>query len=475
MTVGVTEEVFEILSREGLDTDDRVERAVMHDRRISDVMDLAGRLSEAVGTAETPAGATGRFDFVPNTHIAGHRLWCDEWGCRLRRVDRLARFAVLWADTVLVPSYFDEYSEGVWEFDPALRYAVAGDLKALVAIRPLLQSGIVRLFRPRFHICPACRDKMGRGLKEGEPAVGGARDRVYAQYVQQVSVRLTAQAEATEAFLPFDVHMAGPEELIPDGAIIVGKPEPPAWLPPRILGRIRRGHSVQYRVPSQRIRQVEEIRETVDDVLSEVVSQLAACQQLGGRYLTDRLADATFLDVLSDGSEYAGWNAVLAQHLEYDMPIIESVPLTELLRIRDAEHDAFLVYRDTMSRVIRDHIKGKPAPSGREAQEIYEDIVRPALNKLNAKVTSLRRGLADRLRITVPVTATALGVGLVGGLLPAAANDLLITAGGLGLGREALASLASLTGAPSELRNENFYFLWKIGEKAARRRKGGAA
>ena len=52
MRVRVTEEVFEILRRERLDTDERIERAVMHARSIGEVVGLAERMSEAVAAGQ---------------------------------------------------------------------------------------------------------------------------------------------------------------------------------------------------------------------------------------------------------------------------------------------------------------------------------------------------------------------------------------------------------------------------------------
>jgi hypothetical protein len=466
------EELFDILKTEKLDTDERVERAVMHDRPARELTDVVCRLSAAVGDASgLPRMELSAFDFLPNAQIGGHHGWCGEWGCRLGRAERLARFAALWADRVLIPSYFADYERGFAAgSEEDFRYWLAGDLKVVLALKPVLESGIVQLFSPSFSFCEECARAFGGQVAATRKALAAAKEHLEQLYWDKVEVWFGSWPNLAHG----DRYVAlidGPEDVVPCGGLGFVTPHLPPWLPERVKRQAVRD-AIWYRVPRSRLKATGMLSHGLDLVASDVLTQHVLALRRGTKYLTNRAADAAFLRALNDRDDYASWTEVLGDYLQYEMPIIEAVPLDDLVALRRTEHDAFLVYRDTLRHVIQDRIAGGTVPTDREAAEMYEDLIQPSLNKMRAKVTSIRRSLAKKTGRNVLITAGLVAVGVFSGLLPADVVPLVTAVGGFNIARDVLDSLASAGSASSELRSENLYFLWKIGERSARRRAG---
>ncbi|MCH8919799.1 MAG: hypothetical protein IIA23_03725 [Chloroflexi bacterium] len=179
------------------------------------------------------------------------------------------------------------------------------------------------------------------------------------------------------------------------------------------------------------------------------------------KYLTDRPIDSIFLNSVNEDANFASWNPILAQYLQYEMPILTGVPLTELINLRTHDYEAFQVYRDTMQEIINKHIVNKPAITGTEAKDIYDDIVRPQLHKMNQKLRAAKDKLSNKLRRDVLIAGGVVALGLTTGIV--------------GPGLAALGA-AAVTGknileqrdASDELKSDNLYFLWKASQKSSR-------
>jgi hypothetical protein len=145
------------------------------------------------------------------------------------------------------------------------------------------------------------------------------------------------------------------------------------------------------------------------------------------------------------------------------MPLLDGVPLGELVEFRSNDYDAFQVYRDTIKKTIKDYVVKKPALTGTEAQEVYEDFVRPELNRMNRKLASVQQKLSNKLRRDVAVALGVVAVGLSSSLL--APELALSAAGGSPFLASAAKQMLEKAGAREELAGEDLYFLWKIAER----------
>jgi len=159
--------VFDLLQKHGLTNDEQIQSAIMHGWGVKDIFDFNDRLLEAINVHAPGNADITAFNFIANSDLsAQHKGACIEWNCRLRRVDCLARFAALYSDRVYIQNYFADYAHASnSEFD--LRYFYTGDLKILLKLRPLLESGILCLIQsePGFHLCASCAAKFIPGFE----------------------------------------------------------------------------------------------------------------------------------------------------------------------------------------------------------------------------------------------------------------------------------------------------------------------
>jgi hypothetical protein len=205
------------------------------------------------------------------------------------------------------------------------------------------------------------------------------------------------------------------------------------------------------------------INDLINPIVHDILQQHVHSSWYGMRYLTDREIDFQALEDISDSVVQCQHKAVHSA-LSHAVPTLEQLPLTELLRLRRNEGEAFALYRDAMNRTL----VSLPNEESSRASEVFQDLVQPELNKIDALVVHrqqrLRRSAATDLLIGFGVV----GVGLFSGLLTADAGKLIAELGGVGFGVNALRRAVELETEPEEARNSEYYFLWKARQRASK-------
>src|SRR6267154_1152928 len=129
-----------------------------------------------------------QFSFVANSQLSGGIHPCGAPECRIKHVDRLARFAVLYGDQVSIQNPIHEtgyYAAN--DFDWGRMFLTASVL-ALWHVRPLVDAGLVAITNPELAFCEQHLPELVRSgaLKkiEGE---------LRRQYMTQTTIRLADQ------------------------------------------------------------------------------------------------------------------------------------------------------------------------------------------------------------------------------------------------------------------------------------------
>jgi len=135
------------------------------------------------------------------------------------------------------------------------------------------------------------------------------------------------------------------------------------------------------------------------------------------------------------------------------------VPIKELIAIRSTNQDAFISFRDAITRAAKEISARNCTLSHQElANQIRLDFVEPELARLNQRLRSAKRSLTRK-------TATSIALSSVGtlcaasiGLFPAAAVGALGTAA-------AIANISKDTSKYIDEKREieiaDMYFIWK--------------
>jgi len=389
--------------------------------------------------------------------------------CRLRRVDELARFAILYADTVYIDNYFDfffhEPTNPYEEY--SYRTGMAGDLKIINRLKPLLTSGLIRFIQPMepgYHLCPKCTEQRIPTFKTASKNLRHLLTNLNNTYSSQTSVTLSTKPYAGVTLYQLDVE--GPDDLFEERGISILTED----LPPVLSKKIQAipSHKLSQGIPLSKddIRKSGIISTSLEVIPRDIWVRQFLCNVSGMnlKYLTNRDIDRLFLEAATESSELKAYNDVIHNHIVYELPLILDMPFQSLLDVRQTEHDAFLVFRDSINEVVSKYVLSRKQLSTTDASQIYFDLVQPKLNQLNKRIASIRSSKRKTAARDAAVAIGLLTFGFCSSFLTPALQAVTLSLAGI----QSLKTIGSVTEAvqiPEDIRNDNFYFLWKLAKK----------
>jgi len=145
------------------------------------------------------------------------------------------------------------------------------------------------------------------------------------------------------------------------------------------------------------------------------------------------------------------------------LPVIQSLPINELLSFRAHEAAEFHAFRAALRMAIEERLKALPdANAEKVAESVYEDVLEPALISLDRKTSKAVDLLAKRSIATLAVGSVVTTVGLLA-FAPIVVPGIVIAAGGT------LANYLEWVKDRKEVELSDLHFLWQLTEKAAAR------
>lgn len=116
--------------------------------------------------------------------------------------------------------------------------------------------------------------------------------------------------------------------------------------------------------------------------------------------------------------------------LNLTLPIVQSLPIKEILSLREHEAAKFHAFRNAIRVAITERLKALPnADAYQVAESVYEDVIEPALVALDRKVNKAANLFGKSLLTTVAVGSVVATVGLLA-FAPIVAPGIVIAAGG---------------------------------------------
>ena len=135
---------------------------------LSKMVDIATEVENTVKEEQAPVN-NPIFSHSASLHLGGDSLECSDLDCRILRINKLARFAVMYSDKVYINSFFSKFKE-LDNKDNLTHYKETfyNDLFVINEIRSILQKGFVNLFAPNTDVCFACQaeDFLGEGSRK---------------------------------------------------------------------------------------------------------------------------------------------------------------------------------------------------------------------------------------------------------------------------------------------------------------------
>jgi len=154
-----------------------------------------------------------------------------------------------------------------------------------------------------------------------------------------------------------------------------------------------------------------------------------------------------------------GWaRAVSPSPFSHVVPIIDTVPVSKILKLREAEAPAFELYRQSVSKSL-EQAKGN---SDALQCQIFYDIVKPELVRLENSIRRSRKLLLKSAAQDLIFAAGSVAIGLFGHFLPPELRVGLGGFGGVHYTHRLMQSMTKLLGDPTEAIHNRYYFLWKL-------------
>lgn len=462
---GSPEELFSELRRRDLSLE---ELGTLYSMSFSELIGLA-RAVQAKCPAPVTEAARDPFTFVANMNLSGLR---GPPTFRRQCLDSIGRFTALYANRVFLREPFPEdwfreqedptafMSDGrasppSHEHSPESTKLLADEIVLRIAVlfrlEPLFRRGLVSFL---YNMFPDPDGRVQRAaplmIEFSDKAASAIYDSLSGVLAFKVShiprngwtMVLVSNARAVVGFQ--DAYATFMRLKLP-----ISKNLPKAARS-MIQQEVRRGHP------------------WFDAIFSATTSQLVvglvygAMGNLayGGSYLTDLPAEVTGLKASNSPGDSAT-NRVLFEQLGHELPFISGVSVGKLLELRDSEQESFAVYRDSIRKAAREKVV-----SAAQGQEVFQDIIKPEINRLELLVKRSREKLLGNVLSDAIFGVGAIAFGLYSGVVSPGVGAAIASVGGAKYAVDLLRTASSALQEPPAVRESPFYFMWKAGQAA---------
>lgn len=411
------------LESQGISTSAQAAAILNRPSTLRELRDVAEQWSSSV---ETPplglnlvAGAGLRLD---------DDLSCPSAGCRRQQVDVLFRHAWHYYDRVLLPDGVGrlvQHPPQGWGAE-YLRDVLVGLIDVVLHIQHLGASSLVHYYSPTQSSSLVVDEALDEGLADQQDRWDDAWNDVEAILIAEGSYEFESLGEGEFQVTYSDPLLAIGSKF--DIKLDEGEPEAEEFLRRAAAHEIMHGHMV------------------------ELESDLVAARLLRGPLGSTVWSHER---VLSHLSKYPDTSNVL---FRVAFPSLEHVPIKELISIRATEGDAFLAFREALTKAVGEMVANNRASDPQAvADEILRDVVEPELAKLRRRLYSARRALIRK-------AATSLGLAGVSTLcgLQFGANAALAASAGVALLLPGMGTAASKYWDEKQtVEISDMFFLWK--------------
>jgi hypothetical protein len=153
-------------------------------------------------------------------------------------------------------------------------------------------------------------------------------------------------------------------------------------------------------------------------------------------------------------------NPEVAAALQLSLPMLEGVPIADLLRIRKEEYDSFVRFRNALLLAIREQSKGSASASpSLVARQVYQEVIQPSLADLSQRVEAAKSILERK-------SWSSVGIGSIASAIGEIAHIPLLLPAGIAAALMPLAHYHKFLDEQREIELSDMYFLWQIQERA---------
>lgn len=383
------------------------------------------------------------YTFAPSMDVSGFG-GCSEIGCKLNRANRFAQFSALYGDCIylivnsITNACFPDKENEVFPY----REQMKCDFLLIHQYAGLLEADIVRIIPTHFQVCSDCFQKYvcnRNDLSSVEPIAKeyAAKAIISADaYIQENNLSLLSVSNLPELFPDHDGYFA-----------ISGK----------IASRCQNADTFPHLITDRSLIYEFIKRHLIDEMLTaKYESFISSTYQ--AKYITCKSSDKVLLDMTHENTVGHTPPPV------FNMPFLSNASTKTILDLRSAEQDSFNEYRLSLDQATKCYLSSR---SNTEAKDIYDDIVYPAFVKLDAMFSRAKRIHARTHLGELLVSLSTVTLGVLNSSIPK--DPAAITAAFCG--SEFVAAqignvIERKLNTGNELEKQDFYFLWKLKQRA---------
>lgn len=381
------------------------------------------------------------FEFRPNSTLTGGAYPCNDLYCRMKKLEELMRFSSLYADNVLIVSPIDKYMkllEGGVEID---RYELAVDIIILLELKPLAKNNVIIFQSEYICLCPNCSEKYYRKKELFKRKIDSGFNKQLKECSTKIKCKLLKKDNV-------EIHISNAEEYGYSHETVLSFKN---YIPDKILNKLSTLESNEVTLNPDDILLLDIPYYLLNKSYEDVFVKCFYDNNLNISYLTDRQADFSLLDAVNGQIEN---NLHL---LDHSLSIVPDVSISKIIELRMKEGESFKVYRDKLNKELK--ILNNPNES--EIKDIQNDIVQPEINKMNLALKNNKKILGKQFKSDLVFWGSTISIGMLCGNMN---KDMSSVLGAVG-GASTLYNLYNEyreVNSDSNIRNEPFYFLWKL-------------
>lgn len=379
--------------------------------------------------------------FVATSSLSGDISDCAGLSCRVKRVDELARFALLYSDRALLLSPFSKYHHH--DILVEEKQHLIGDITTILHVKPLLIEDYL-FYSEGIRFCSHCYNQFANENNQFQNKLKTAQELLYTEYLDKITCKPIFLGDKIMVFV------SGPEELLDHDFGLLAPKDCPEY---KILETYAKNQEF---IEDKKIKK-EIISQKLDQIISDICVQDAYSRSLGLNRVTNNNAQMLLRKNLEQDSEKRNVSGIL-DWLSHEVPDISNVPLTNLVKFRNAESESFIVYRDSVNSIIRNI---QPDTSKDEAKEMLDCQILPELNKISLSIKLEKKKAAKSLIRKSIVGAAFISIGTFSGFVPVGLGYGLTALGGYTFVDTLSEDFSVLANDSTEIKNNPYYFLWK--------------
>lgn len=389
--------------------------------------------------------------YIPSASLRGD-AGCLHWNCRLPKIRALSRYVALYCDKAIVPITIRPFEEKPsHENELFARFNLLSKILGIMELRPLLEAGLVQLVPGELQLC---REHWDESVPERRRIMRVAQ-RLAASNLERFSVTYRPPTR------PFDspyLDFRGPEEYLEHGQLGTVLDSVPRW-----LKKVQSRGSMK--LSTEAVRRHKLLLHIFGRMANDAFLQSYFGAPFDARFVTDSIGESEFFDALYRRDVLARRTAALCAQLSHDVPLMADTPIEVILKLRREEPEAFANYRAALTDIVKSYAGKAKAVSTAEAKEIYLDLLKPKLDALDVQAKNLRKTQTKKSLLKVGAASALVGLGIYTGVLPAEIAALVKTIGGFSVARDLADALGAIERNPTEVRNNNLYFLLRLKQK----------